>query len=222
MLPNTSSFTSSKSQTDTISLLYHQAMKGKTVRDTDDDYTENLYVICELAQELIKIWAHTHALNITTYPGKIKLPADILRPLANPDAANKILKTVYLSDQMLAWLKEQYSSTKDKKEKREKERAEKVPAKRKAPPKTNGNPIKRRRKRNSGHSEDDFGTDVSDGDAEPEGRSDPAGPDEEEDEDEPEASGEERLGRGQRTRAKKKQAKAASKKVKHSSPSPEG
>ncbi|KAJ7487778.1 armadillo-type protein [Mycena latifolia] len=203
---------------DTISLLYHLAQKGKTVRDADEQYTENLYVICELAQELIKIWAHSHSLNITTYPGKVKLPQDILRPLASADAANKTLKTIYLSEEMLAWLKEQYSSTKEKKEKKEKEKAEKATAKRKAPPRTNGNPAKRRRKRHSGHSEDDFGSEGSDGD---EDKSEPAVPDDDEEEEDPEPSGEERLGRGQRTRAKKKQAKAASRKTKHSSPTPE-
>ncbi|KAJ7695426.1 cohesin-associated protein Pds5 [Mycena rosella] len=206
---------------DTISLLYHLAVKGKTVRDADEEHTENLYVICELAQELIKLWAHSHSLNLTTYPGKIKLPQDILRPLANADKVNKNVKTIYLSDQMMAWVKEQYSSTKEKKEKKDKERAEKASAKRKAHPKTNGNPAKKRKRRHSGHSEDDFGSET-DEDADPEERSDPVVPEDSEEEEEPEPSGEERLGRGQRIRAKRKQAKAASKKAKHSSPTPEG
>jgi len=51
---------------------------------------QNLYVVAELAQELIKIWAHSHSLNITTYPGKVKLPGDILRPLANSETSNKV------------------------------------------------------------------------------------------------------------------------------------
>ncbi|KAJ7135989.1 cohesin-associated protein Pds5 [Mycena epipterygia] len=210
---------------DTISLLYHLAMKGKTVRDAESQHhTENLYIICELAQELIKIWAHSQSLNIATYPGKIKLPPDILRPLPNADTANKILKTVYLPDQMVAWLKEQYSSTKEKKEKEKKERAEKAEkgTKRKAASKTNGAPTKRRRKRHSGHSEDDFGSEVSDGDADADERSEPAVADEEDEDEELDPSGEEKLGRGQRTRAKRKQAKVASRKAKQGSPSSEG
>ncbi|KAJ7446638.1 armadillo-type protein [Mycena latifolia] len=182
---------------DTISLLYHLAQKGKTVRDADEQYTE--------------IWAHSHSLNITTYPGKVKLPQDILRPLASADAATRsTLKTIYLSEEMLAWLKEQYSSTKlasrcsevvaEKKEKKEKEKAEKATAKRKAPQERMATrPSERRRKRHSGHSEDDFGSEGSDGD---EDKSEPAVPDDDEEEEDPEPSGEERLGRGQRTRAK--------------------
>ncbi|KAJ6631101.1 armadillo-type protein [Mycena sp. CBHHK59/15] len=205
---------------DTISLLYHLAMKGKTVRDGESQhYTENLYVVCELAQELIKTWAHSHGLNITTYPGKVKLPPDILRPLPNPETANKIMKTVYLPEQTISWLKEAYKPPKEKKEKKEK--VEKAPSKRKAPPKSNGNPAKRpRRKRHPGRSEDEFGSELSDQDADPEEKSDPMVSDDEDDE--PDADGEEKLGRGQRTRAKRKQAKAASRKAKHSSPSSEG
>ncbi|KAJ7145311.1 armadillo-type protein [Mycena crocata] len=201
---------------DTISLLYHLAMKGKTVRDAESQlHTENLYVVSELAQELIKIWAHTHSLNISTYPGKVKLPPDILRPLPDVKTANDISRTIFLSPQMLEWLKEKYNP-KDRKEKEKKEKAERAAVKRKAPPKTNGNPTKRRRKRHSGHSED-FGSELSEEDMAE--KSEPA-VDTEEDA-EPELSGEEKLGRGQRTRAKKKQARA-SKKAKHSSPSSEG
>ncbi|KAJ7160887.1 armadillo-type protein [Mycena filopes] len=200
---------------DTISLLYHLAMKAKTVRDSESElYSENLYVVSELAQELIKIWAHSNSLNIATYPGKVKLPGDILRPLPNSETSKKIMETVYLNERMLAWVKEQYAPAKERKEREKKERAQEKAAKRKATPKTNGNPPKRRKKRHSGHSDDDM-SDPSD----EEGKSEPAGADEEDEE--PEVSGEERLGRGQRTRAKRKQVKA-SRKPKHSSPSSEG
>ncbi|KAJ6484326.1 armadillo-type protein [Mycena vitilis] len=189
---------------DTIPLLFHLAMKCKTVRDAESQHhTENLYVISELAQELIKIWAHTHSLNVTTYPGKVKLPPDILRPLPNSETSNQILKTVYLDEQMMAWVKEQYAPAKERKEREKKERAA---AKRKAPPKTNGNPTKRRRKRHSGHSDDEDVGSGSDEDADMEAKSEAA---EDEEDEEPEPSGEEKLGRGQRTRAKKRQARKA-------------
>ncbi|KAJ7839550.1 armadillo-type protein [Mycena olivaceomarginata] len=186
---------------DTISLLYHLAMKGKTVRDAESQqHTENLYVISELAQELIKIWGHTHGLNIATYPGKIKLPSDILRPLPDSETSHQIVKTVYLDEQMLAWVKEQYAPTKEKKEKEKKERAA---AKRKAPapPKTNGNPTKRRRRRHSGHSDDEE-SELSDEDVDMEEPAEVAPADDDEDDEEEPSGGEEKLGRGQRTRAK--------------------
>ncbi|KAJ6486929.1 armadillo-type protein [Mycena sanguinolenta] len=206
---------------DTISLLYHLSSKGKTVRDADSPDSENLYIMCELAQELIKLWAHTHSLNMATYPGHVKLPADILRPLPDSETSNRILKTVYLSEEVLGWVKEQYVPVKEKKEKEKKERAEKAVAKRKAQPATNGNAHKRRRKRRSGHSDDDD-EEMSDEDVDMDRKSATAPPaeDDAEEEDEP-SGGEEKLGRGQRTRAKKKLARAA-RKTKHSSPTSEG
>ncbi|KAF9068921.1 armadillo-type protein [Rhodocollybia butyracea] len=75
---------------ETISLLYHLAGKGKTVRDPESQaHSENLYAMCEMAQELIKLRAHNNNWTIPTYPGKVKLPPDILRPQPNAEIANK-------------------------------------------------------------------------------------------------------------------------------------
>ncbi|KAJ7755342.1 armadillo-type protein [Mycena maculata] len=201
---------------DTISLLYHLAGKGKTICDAEGDSSENFWVVCDLAQELIKIWAHLHSLNITTYPGKLSLPRDIFRPMETADHTKKNRDTNYLDANMSAWIHEKFNPTKEKKERRER-----AAPKRKAPAKANGNPTKRRRKRHSGHSDDDD-DEMSEDDPHAEERSEPAVLDDEEEDEEDEPSGEERLGRGQRTRTKKKHAKAASRKAKHSSPSSEG
>ncbi|CAK5272282.1 unnamed protein product [Mycena citricolor] len=188
---------------DTISLLYHLAMKAKTVRDAESQqHSENLYVVSELAQELIKLYAHHHGLNMTTFPGKVKLPSDILRPLPNAETSKMIMETVYLPAETAEWIKTQYTTPKEKKEK---ERKERVPTKRKAPAKPNGT-TKRRKKRHSADSdEDEFGSDLSEDDVK---SSEPPAV-EDSSEDEEEQDGEEKLGRGQRTRAKRKQAKAA-------------
>ncbi|KAF8624977.1 hypothetical protein AX15_005612 [Amanita polypyramis BW_CC] len=85
---------------ETTSLLYHLAMKGKTVRDAEShSHSENFYAICEMAQELIKARAHQNSWGIQSYPGKVKLPSDILRPLPNVETANKIVKTMYLPEE---------------------------------------------------------------------------------------------------------------------------
>lgn len=52
--------------------------------------TQNFYAICEIAQELIKARAHQNLWSIQSYPGKVKLPPDILRPLPNAETANKV------------------------------------------------------------------------------------------------------------------------------------
>jgi hypothetical protein len=44
----------------------------------------------ELAQELIKARAQTRSWSLQSYPGKVKLPSDILRALPNPEAATKV------------------------------------------------------------------------------------------------------------------------------------
>ncbi|KIK70195.1 hypothetical protein GYMLUDRAFT_150761 [Collybiopsis luxurians FD-317 M1] len=91
---------------ETISLLYHLASKGKTVRDHDSADSKNLYTMCELAQELIKLRAQHNNWTIPTYPGKVKLPADILRPHPNAETANKIAKQTFLPPDASTWLEE--------------------------------------------------------------------------------------------------------------------
>jgi hypothetical protein len=44
----------------------------------------------ELAQELIKSRTQSNSWSLQSYPGKVKLPSDILRALPSPDAANKV------------------------------------------------------------------------------------------------------------------------------------
>lgn len=90
-----------------ISLLYHLAMKAKTVRDAESHtYSEHLYAMSELAQELIKARAQARSWALQSFPGKVKLPSDIFRSLPNPEAAVKILKTVYLPQETVEWLAE--------------------------------------------------------------------------------------------------------------------
>ncbi|GLB39171.1 putative cohesin-associated protein pds5 [Lyophyllum shimeji] len=183
---------------DNVSLLYHLALKMKSVRDSESHtYTENLYIVAELAQELIKFRASSRSWTIQSYPGKVRLPSDILRPLPSPEAAKEILKTVYLPEETMSWLSE---LSKPKAEKKER----KVPVKRKAPaPKTNGSAKRTRvkkRRQSDDESEEEPSSD-EDSEAELEEReeqpkeSEPDEPDEEEET-------EEELGRGARTRAK--------------------
>ncbi|OCH91293.1 hypothetical protein OBBRIDRAFT_792457 [Obba rivulosa] len=143
-----------------IALLYHLAMKAKTVRDAESHtFSENLYAVSELAQHLIKVRAKAHSWSLESYPGKVRLPPDILRPLPNAEAANQILKTVYLPEKTLTWLAEQHKERKPS-EAKEKQKAEaKTTGKRKAAPKTNGHakrsraPAKRRRASSSDEDE---------------------------------------------------------------------
>ena len=82
-------------------------MKTKTVRDADSHtHSANLYALGELAQNLIRTRAKSHTWSVESYPGRVRLPMDILKPLPNPEAVSKIVKTVYLPDSITAWLAE--------------------------------------------------------------------------------------------------------------------
>ncbi|KAH6900864.1 cohesin-associated protein Pds5 [Coprinopsis sp. MPI-PUGE-AT-0042] len=133
---------------DNLSLLNHLAMKLKTVRDAEShSSTEHLYMISELAQELIKIRASNHSWTIQTYPGKVRLPSDILRPLPTGDAAKEIVKTVYLPEEAREWLSELSKTALPKEKKERKRKAE--------PTKSNGQSKRRRRRRADDDDDDD-------------------------------------------------------------------
>jgi sister chromatid cohesion protein PDS5 len=105
------------STADNASLLYHLSGKLKTVRDSEShhysevidcassfdylhlnivDRQQNLYALSELAQHLIKARAHGQSWTLQSYPGKIKLYSDILRPLPSAEAANEVRGLVIL------------------------------------------------------------------------------------------------------------------------------
>ncbi|TFK41636.1 armadillo-type protein [Crucibulum laeve] len=146
-----------------VSLLYHLAMKGKTVIDAEDPSGTNFYFMCELAQHLIKSKADSHSWSIPSWPGKLKLPSDILRPPKDPKAANNIVQSVYLPSETLSWLGE-LSKTAIPKEKKERKPAA---VKRKAPPKTHAHANRRRRKNGN-----KWNSDESSGDEDTSGTSD--------------------------------------------------
>jgi sister-chromatid-cohesion protein PDS5 len=75
-----------------ISLLYDLSGKAKTVRDSGSHlYSKNLYALSELAQHIIKDMAKRHPWTLQSFPMKVKLPTDILRPLPNAESTNKVL-----------------------------------------------------------------------------------------------------------------------------------
>ncbi|KAG6833054.1 hypothetical protein H0H87_012065 [Tephrocybe sp. NHM501043] len=179
-----------------ISLLFHLALKGKSIRDPESHtYTENLYVIAELAQELIKIHATSKSWTLTSYPGKVRLPSDILRPLPSPEAAKEIMKTVYLPETTISWLNGLSNVKTEKKER-------KVPVKRKASgARANGSAKKSRRKRRDSDDESDEPLPDEDSDEDMEEQLEEPKPESDHD-DSGDDGAEEQLGRGARTRAK--------------------
>jgi len=204
---------------DNIPLLFHLAMKAKTVRDIESHlYSENLYAISDLAQHLIKVYAGKHSWSVESYPGRVKLPGDIVRPLPSAEAANEIIKTVYLPESSLACL---HRGTEVKAKSRAEPVERKPPTKRKAAPKTNGNTKRARTKgkRRKADTSEEESSSADEHEADEEDGFAPSSSDEVEDTVQENGSPpkEERLGRGARTRAKariKKQVKTSRTKAK--------
>ena len=77
-----------------------------------------MYACSELAQHLIRAHVKSHSWTLETYPGKVRLPQDILRALPSPEAGKKILHTVYLPETAITWLTEKAKANGEPKEKK--------------------------------------------------------------------------------------------------------
>lgn len=69
-----------------------------------DHHRQNLYYLSEIAQEILKGRAKHHGWVLDNFPGKVKLPVDMFKPLPSADVAKEIAKTSYLTDEMTDWL----------------------------------------------------------------------------------------------------------------------
>ena len=51
---------------------------------------QNFYIMCEIAQILIKAHAQANSWLLSSYPGKVRLPSDILRSMPSIEATNQV------------------------------------------------------------------------------------------------------------------------------------
>jgi sister-chromatid-cohesion protein PDS5 len=107
-----------------ISFLYSLASKLKTVRDRQDRrydrvrslfdcarrqllltyrwiVAQNLYLLSELSQYLIRSLGARHSWPIPTYPAQIALPTDIFEAIKDDDECRRIVKKTYLDEDVL-------------------------------------------------------------------------------------------------------------------------
>ncbi|KAF2107173.1 armadillo-type protein [Lophiotrema nucula] len=88
---------------DNLSLIYHVAQRVKGVADGIKPSTtsdENLYVLSDLAQALIRLWEEQSGWTMQSWPGKLKLPAGIFRPLESHDRAQEIADKVWIDEDL--------------------------------------------------------------------------------------------------------------------------
>ncbi|GAA6049962.1 hypothetical protein JCM3770_007070 [Rhodotorula araucariae] len=84
-----------------LSFFYHLALSAKSVRDRQAPDSENLYILSDLSQHLLKLLAARHAWPISTYPGQAQLPADLFTKFASADAARAVAKREFVPAETL-------------------------------------------------------------------------------------------------------------------------
>lgn len=62
---------------------------------------QNVYILSELSQHLLKQLAARHSWPISTYPGSAQLPADLYVKFATPDEARKVAQKSYVQEAVL-------------------------------------------------------------------------------------------------------------------------
>lgn len=84
-----------------LGLIYKFAEKVKTVRDRfDDDASENLYLLSDLAQAIIRKWELKKGWTLQVYAGKVALTNDVFASPKNGPAQLEAANKNYLPEEM--------------------------------------------------------------------------------------------------------------------------
>jgi sister-chromatid-cohesion protein PDS5 len=89
---------------DNLSLIFHVAQRVKGVADgiaPSRQADENLYILSDLAQALIRAWEEQNSWTMQSWPGKMKLPSGIFRPLESHERAQEIAKKAWISEDLI-------------------------------------------------------------------------------------------------------------------------
>jgi sister-chromatid-cohesion protein PDS5 len=87
-----------------LSLIFHVAQRVKGVADGIAPSTqadENLYILSDLAQALIRSWEDQSSWTMQSWPGKMRLPVGIFRPLESHERAQEIAKKNWISEDLV-------------------------------------------------------------------------------------------------------------------------
>jgi sister-chromatid-cohesion protein PDS5 len=87
-----------------LSLIFHVAQRVKGVAEgivPSRQGDENLYILSDLAQALIRAWEEQNNWTMQSWPGKMKLPSGIFRPLESHDRAQEIAKKTWIGEDLV-------------------------------------------------------------------------------------------------------------------------
>ncbi|KAI8626872.1 armadillo-type protein [Xylariaceae sp. FL1651] len=121
---------------DNFGMIFKYAERVKQTLDgIDPSRSENLYIISDLAQSILRKWQERKNWSFQAYSGKVGLPLGLYKALPSHQAAQEIAEKQYLPEEVDEQLDELLRSA-DKKKKRKgmDERAEGQPAQKRARP----------------------------------------------------------------------------------------
>jgi sister-chromatid-cohesion protein PDS5 len=117
-----------------LPLIYYLAQRVKTVQDgIDSSKSENLYVLSDLAQAIIKRFQEEKGWSLQVYSSKVRIPAGPFAPLPNHQTAQDISEKRYLPDELDDDVIAELVRTSLKPRKRKAEGTSKQPAKKAKP-----------------------------------------------------------------------------------------
>ncbi|KAJ9639413.1 Sister chromatid cohesion protein pds5 [Coniosporium tulheliwenetii] len=106
---------------DNLPLIFHVAQRVKSVQDgINPDMSENLYLLSDLSQEVIRRFQEQHGWTMQAWPGKIRMPAGLFAALPSHEVAQEIAQKNYVPEEAMEllddWVKEGLRTKKRKSE----------------------------------------------------------------------------------------------------------
>jgi sister-chromatid-cohesion protein PDS5 len=90
-----------------LGLIYHVAQRVKSVQDgIDPSKSENLYVLSDLAQAVIRKYEELKGWQLQVWPGKVGMPAGIFASMPHHDKAQEVAMKNYLGEDVMDALEE--------------------------------------------------------------------------------------------------------------------
>ncbi|KAH6625811.1 armadillo-type protein [Boeremia exigua] len=89
---------------DNLSLIFHVAQRVKGVADNiapSQQADENLYVLSDLSQALVRSWEEQNSWTMQSWPGKMRLPSGIFRALESHERAQEIAKKTWIDEDLV-------------------------------------------------------------------------------------------------------------------------
>jgi len=90
-----------------LGLIYHVAQRVKSVQDgIDPSKSENLYILSDLAQAVIRKFEELKGWQLQVWPGKVGMPAGIFASMPHHDKAQEVAMKNYLDEDVMDALEE--------------------------------------------------------------------------------------------------------------------